>query len=554
MEVSDYIECKSRSKHGTLLKHSLAREVDEMVQNPTINVMRGILVDDEWTKMARDIASFCIEKYKLELPDINFHIIGAEDLYSISATDGWNVSPQHWSLGEQYWISKQQHELGLGQLYEIVVPSEDTKKDLGYHAVDAYVYDASQDYAKRLVIAHVYGHAHMFEVNPIERKFRPDYPQGYLAYAKKRLEELEQQVGEDGVERIMDISESLFTLVDWYHMEEVKPYEEEENVWEKMLETPAEKSRELKKELTERGDKKPLPEKRDYDVFKFIINNSTKVTEWEREIMEIMYNIKKRSYAGGLINIVHEGFSALINLRYALDANIPIGEVFDWLKMTYGIASQPKEVRMIGANPYWLGMNLFLDVIDRWDKGMYGLDWENLTDVEARKEFDKKINKGWEKVIEITKVDDDYSFIDNYFTEDFFKHKASHLLVYQGDKPDEGEKEEDTYMIVSQMYKDVKNALLFNKFNNGLPRIFIPKNGGDYDGLGHLMLVQDFSRYDKLDILQEELTLDLKDTYKTMMDALYPVWGKPVHLITTTNEGQKIMLSTLDGIKVKITP
>ena len=164
------------------------------------------------------------------------------------------------------------------------------------------------------------------------------------------------------------------------------------------------------------------------------------------------------------------------------------------------------------------------------------------------------INKGWEKVIEITKVDDDYSFIDNYFTEDFFKHKASHLLVYQGDKPDEGEKEEDTYMIVSKMYKDVKNALLFNKFNNGLPRIFIPKNGGDYDGLGHLMLVQDFSRYDKLDILQEELTLDLKDTYKTMMDALYPVWGKPVHLITTTNEGQKIMLSTLDGIKVKITP
>jgi stage V sporulation protein R len=518
---------------------------------PRINVFRGIMLDKEWTEIARNIAKFCIENYKLSLPDIDFHIINAEELYSITATHGWIVYPQHWLIGQNYLVNKMEHELGYTQIFEIVVPSGVSDKNIR-EPVDAYIYDASTDVAKKLVISHVYGHAHMFEVNPVEKKFKHESPRGFLAYARKRLMELEQEIGEEEVEKWMDIADSLSTLVDLYPMEEVKKVTEEKDFLSKLVETPEERRERLEKELEEKTKKPEIPPKRNFDVMKFIIDNSRNLTPQQREILNLMYLIKRKEYSQALNHILHEGFAALVNLKYGLDADLPIGEVFDWMKMTMGVASQPRDIRMIGANPYWLGMNLLLDVIDKWDKGKYGLEWENLTDLNLRREFNKKLNQGWDKVLEITKTEDDYSFIDNYFTKDFFDREASHLLVFSGDEPKQGEREEDTYTIISRAYEDVKNTLLFRAYNAGLPRIAVEKGGGNYNDNGELYLVQELEGYEKLGITKGELTLDPEETKETLLKALYVAWGRRVHLETVDKEGNIIVISTYDGKNIEV--
>lgn len=69
------------------------------MRKPIIKVWDNGMVDNKLTEIANEIAEFCVEKYGLDLTDINFNIVNLEDLCSIIATGGWVMFPQHWSLG-----------------------------------------------------------------------------------------------------------------------------------------------------------------------------------------------------------------------------------------------------------------------------------------------------------------------------------------------------------------------------------------------------------------------------------------------------------------------
>ena len=76
-------------------------------------------------------------------------------------------------------------------------------------------------------------------------------------------------------------------------------------------------------------------------------------------------------------------------------------------------------MKMGGYNPYKVGIELMRDIEDRWNKGRFGREWEECDDVNERKNWDKKLNQGREKIFEVRKLYNDVNFIDEFLTEDF---------------------------------------------------------------------------------------------------------------------------------------
>jgi len=511
-------------------------------------------VDEELTKIAQDIAKFCVEKYKLQLTDVDFYLVNAEELYSLAAASGWMVHPQHWTLGQEYLLQKKGHELGYWQIYETVVPSGVWEDDLR-EPTQAFIYRGDNLVDMKLVMTHVFGHVHTFEKNYKLREFKPKSPYGFMSRIRDRLMQIENAVGEDEWERIMDIGYSLSTLIDLYPTKRAE-VEKDRKFLEKFIISPEERRKKIIEEREKGIVEKKFPEERDYDVLKFIAVNSPKLREWEKEVLYLLWEYTRYISSWSLVQTLGEGFAALVDLKYCLDAKLPIGETFEWLKHRTKGVHQPGECkecehRSIYINPYWLGMNLLWDVMERWDAGRVGFEYEDIKDAIERRKYDLKLGKGWDKVLEVVATHTDYTFIDTFFTEEFFRKKASFLFVYAGREPSPGEREEDTYTIMSRKYKDIKNALLFRAYNAGMPRIAVEEGGGNYKNKGELYLVHDLTGYDKLGLTPKQLTLHPTETVEVLLKALYTSWGRPVYLETVDKEGKPIILFTENGKEVK---
>ncbi len=525
------------------------------MRKPIIKVWDGEMINKGLTEIANEIAEFCVEKYRLNLTDINFNMVNLEELCSIAATGGWIMFPQHWSLGQQYFIQKKGHVLGYWQIYEIVVPSEVWEEKIKEPA-EAYIYSGDSLTDIKLVMAHVYGHIHVFENNWKLKVFKPSSPMAFMAEQKERIAEIEKEVGEENVERLMDIGYTLSTLI---HLYPTKTEDEsyKELPLEEFVISPGEKKKRLIEEIEKKTKRDEVPEERDYDVLKFIVDNSDMLADWEKEILRMIWEQNRYLSSWGLCRYLNEGFAALVDLKYCLDSRLPIGETFRWLKQRTTGAYQPgqdqggHDIRTVQINPYWLGMNLLLDVIEKWDTGRFGLDYEQLNDARERNELNLRLDMGWDKVLEIVATNTDYTFINRYFTEDFFNRVASNLFVYTGREPERGRGEEDTYTIVSRKYQNIKNILLFETYNNGMPRLAVEKGGGNYSNKKELYLVQDLSEYDKLGFSSRELTLNPAETSEVLLKALYEAWRRPVHLETVNRDGKMIILHTYDGKEIK---
>ena len=79
-------------------------------------------------------------------------------------------------------------------------------------------------------------------------------------------------------------------------------------------------------------------------------------------------------------------------------------------------------------NPYLLGFTLLHDIEDRWNKGQFGREWDECTSRNEKLAWDKKLGLGREKIFECRLIENDYSLVDKYLTEDFCdKHKLDKM-------------------------------------------------------------------------------------------------------------------------------
>jgi len=181
-------------------------------------------------------------------------------------------------------------------------------------------------------------------------------------------------------------------------------------------------------------------------------------------------------------------------------------------------------------NPYKVGIELFREIEDRWNKGRFGKEWEECEDLSERQRWDRKLAKGREKIFEVRRNYNDVTFIDEFLTEDFcVKNK---MFVYKYNKRT-GQFEVDT-----RDFKAIKKKFLFQLTNFGQPIISVAD--ANFNNRGELLLTH----------LYEGVEMQ-PDYMQETMKNLYGLWTRPVNVATVLDGERRIVC--YDGKEFKST-
>jgi stage V sporulation protein R len=171
-----------------------------------------------------------------------------------------------------------------------------------------------------------------------------------------------------------------------------------------------------------------------------------------------------------------------------------------------------------------LGIELFRDIEDRWNKGRFGKDYDDCDDLVAKRLWNTEKGLGRQKIFEVRRIHNDLTFIDEFLTLDFCREHKLFSFGYNN--------ESDAYEIESREFPKIKQRLLFSLTNRGRPAIAV--RDANYKNRGELFLEHQYNGV--------ELQLDYaRDTLAN----LHTLWRRPVH-IETTLENKSTILS-FDG-------
>jgi len=183
------------------------------------------------------------------------------------------------------------------------------------------------------------------------------------------------------------------------------------------------------------------------------------------------------------------------------------------------MASAPTQL-----NPYKVGIELFRNIEDRWNRGAFGREYDECDDQTQRENWDTQAGLGREKIFEVRRIHNDLTFIDEFLTLDFVRE---HRLFRFGYNPGS-----EAYEIESREFPKVKQQLLESLTNRGRPMIAIVE--GNHKNRGELYLRHEYSGV--------ELQLEqARDT----LENLYRLWSRPVHIETVLEGSQAV--ASFDG-------
>jgi stage V sporulation protein R len=168
-------------------------------------------------------------------------------------------------------------------------------------------------------------------------------------------------------------------------------------------------------------------------------------------------------------------------------------------------------------NPYKLGIELFRDIEDRWNRGRYGKDFDECDSLEEKRAWDTGAGLGREKIFQVRTVHNDLTFIDEFLTLEFCRRHKLFQFGYNENT--------DYYEIESRAFPRIKEQLLFSLTNRGQPIIEV--RDGNYKNRGELFLEHHYNGV--------ELKIDYaRDTLAN----LHKLWKRPVHIESVLSDSR----------------
>jgi stage V sporulation protein R len=245
---------------------------------------------------------------------------------------------------------------------------------------------------------------------------------------------------------------------------------------------------------------------------------------WQLEVLSILRDEAYYFAPQAQTKIMNEGWASYWHSTIMTTQGLDTSEIIHYCDHHSGtLASSPSRL-----NPYKLGIELFRDIEDRWNKGRFGKEYDDCEDMAARRTWNKETKLGRQKIFEVRRIHNDLTFIDTFLTLDFCRQ---HKLFSFGYNP-----ASDAYEIESREFPKIKQQLLFNLTNVGRPRIQVRE--GNYKNRGELFLEHQHNG------------VDLKLTYaRDTLANLHRLWSRPVH-IETVVDGARMVLS-YDGSEHK---
>ncbi|NWF56601.1 MAG: SpoVR family protein [Syntrophaceae bacterium] len=517
--------------------------------------------------------------YGLDFFPVIFEVLDYQEINEIAAYQGFPSRYPHWSFGMQFEEVSKSYAYGLSKIYEMVI-----NNDPCY----AYLLKCNNLIDQKLVMAHVYAHCDFFKNNlyfaPTNRKMIDEMAnhatrvQRYVdRYGSQAVEAfidcclslenlvdphasfIKRREAEEKADRAFLKSLGSNHAPDPFHCGSNSPCapggcspgpggcsssatpgkepggdlfaddEEEERVGPRRLKSkgymeryvnPPDFLRSRAEELkAKRKEKKKFPESPEPDILLFLIENAP-LKNWQRDILSIVREEAYYFVPQAQTKIMNEGWATYWHSRILTEKILKDSEVIDYADHHAGTLGGSK----LHLNPYKLGVELFRDIEERWNKGRFGKEYEECDDLKARENWDKELGLGREKVFEVRRLHNDLTFIDTFLTEDFCRRQK--LFVYGKDETGKA------WVIQNREFSKIKKTFMDSLTNLGQP--IVRAADGNFENRGELLLIH----------LHEGRDLKWDFSRDTLVN-LHRLWKRPVH-VETQKEGRKTRL-TFDG-------
>jgi stage V sporulation protein R len=385
----------------------------------------------------------------------------------------------------------------------------------------AYLQESNALVDQKLVIAHVYGHSDFFKNNlwfsQTNRKMM-DEMANHSTHVRKHIE----KQGYDVVERWMDVCLSIEDLIDPHSMflkrgpmeqARVEPKREEasgklrsdKDYMDRWINPPQIMAAEEKKLRDDRAKMRHVtPARPTRDVLAYLLEHA-KLDDWQADCLAIVREEAYYFAPQGMTKVMNEGWASFWHSMLMTRHFVEAKEIIDYADHHSGTVHMPPG----NFNPYKIGIELFRDIEDRWNKGKFGKDYEEAENLGEKKKWDKGLGLGREKIFEVRRIYNDVQFIDEFLTPEFIE---KHKFYQYGRDPHTGQ-----LRIVSRDPHRIKQTMLYQLTNMGRPYIYVVD--GNYANRGELYLAH---KHNGLD-------LEIKYAVETLKN-VYKVWQRPVHI------------------------
>ncbi|MFC4023990.1 SpoVR family protein [Oceanobacillus longus] len=442
--------------------------------------------------------------FGLDFYPMRYEICPADIIYTFGAY-GMPTRFTHWSFGKQFHKMKLQYDLGLSQIYELVINSDPCY---------AFLLDTNSLIQNKLIIAHVLAHCDFFKNNVRFSNTRRDMVESMTATAE-RIADYEMKYGKEEVESFLDAILSIQEHIDPSIVRSKLPVdakdEEEETVQPKArtkyddLWSLDDKPTDEKP--TTRKKTKKLPPRPEKDILLFIEEYSRELEDWQRDILTMMREEMQYFWPQLETKIMNEGWASYWHQRILREMDLSTNDTIEFSKLNAGVV-QPSKTSI---NPYYLGLKIFEDIEERYNNP-----------TEEMQLLGYKPNSGREKIFEVREIESDISFIRNYLTKELVQKEDMYLF----------EKKGRDYRISEKDYEQVRDQLISMRVNGGFPYIVV--ENGDYLRNGELYLVHGY----------EGIELDIR-YLEHVLPYIHQLWGRTVHMETTIEDSETVF--TYDG-------
>ena len=477
-------------------------------------------------------------EYGLDFYEVIFEVLDFKTMNQIAAYGGFPTRYPHWRWGMEYEKLSKRDAYGLGRIYEMVI-----NNDPCY----AYLQESNATIDQKLVMAHVYGHADFFKHNAwfgkTDRKMI-----NTMANHATRVQRHVDRHGRETVETFIDACLSIEHLIDPHSVysasskrdERPEAFEPSKFAAKAYMDPFVNPKGELERQKREHDERVERERRRDphepvRDVLLYLMHRAP-LESWQQDVLSIVREEAYYYAPQAMTKVMNEGWATYWHSKLMTGHFAEASEIVQYADQHSGVVFMPPG----GFNPYKIGVELFKDIEQRWDKGQHGREWDRIDDLGRKSAHDERTMQGREKIFQVRRIYNDVNFIDEFLTEEFVDRHRMYRYVRD---PRSGE-----VRVASRDWNQVKQELLLRLTNMGQPFMYVVD--GNYMNRGELFLAHKYAG----------LEIDAAQAQRVLMN-LRTIWGRPVHcqaiindqpaLITVAdpNDGPKVQKITEDTPK-----
>jgi stage V sporulation protein R len=463
------------------------------------------------------------EEEGLKFVPIEFDIVPENKMLEIMAY-GMPGQISNWKFGRDYERIRTIYEHSMGSIpMEVVITTNPAR---------SYLMKNNTFAVQALVVAHVVGHVSFSTMNRYHDELDKDIVSKFIA-ASHRFKDYERKYGIDILEKTVDAGHSIYLHSSPFESDETEDAKRERIFEQKKQQAHERNITEFDDLFTEKGNpaeverdlynhnlwmnlKNKIPVEPTEDMLRFVIDNSRVLSDWQKDILEILRYQGRYTWPHVKTKYMNEGFATFWHeriLRQLFNEGFLTSEEHAEYNYTNALVKAKNPYSM---NPYLIGSEMWYNIVERWDKGLHGDAYEEETDMKKRKEWDTGDMKGIEKMFEVLRTHNDWFFMQNFLTNELVRELELYLYVKQKDPYSE------KIVVTDKTKSEVRELIIKSFSHSGIPKI----------------VVQDGRNTLHLEHRHVGMDLDSEYTQKTLEHLAY-LWGSDVHLSTIQNKAVK---------------